>query len=302
MLSDLNPEIYRVVLETLGTGVYLVDRDRKIVFWNDGAEKITGYLRHEAVGRSCLDNLLMHCDENNALLCGVACPLAHTMQDGKPREVNAFLRHKEGERVPVHIRAVPVRDGTGAIIGAAETFDKRTFRPGVDLHPIRGVIRDSIDAIAGIPDHRSTLAHLEASLREFREDHAPIGVLSLAIDKLDQFRGLYGRRAVEMAEHAAAQTLSKSLGPDDIVGRWREGRFVAVVTSCPATVIERAGLILKRMVSLSAITWWGDRISVTVSVGGTAARAEDTADSLLGRAEEALEKSMREGGDRVAIL
>jgi diguanylate cyclase (GGDEF)-like protein len=143
---------------------------------------------------------------------------------------------------------------------------------------------------------------LEASLREFREDHAPLGVLSLAIDKLDQFRGLYGRRAVEMAEHAAAQTLSKSLGPDDIVGRWREGRFVAVVTSCPATVIERAGLILKRMVSLSAITWWGDRISVTVSVGGTAARAEDTADSLLARAEEALDKSMREGGDRVAIL
>ena len=39
MLDPGNPEVFRVVLESLEMGVCLVDRDRKITYWNDGAEK-----------------------------------------------------------------------------------------------------------------------------------------------------------------------------------------------------------------------------------------------------------------------
>lgn len=45
MTEDLDPSHYRAILESLSTGVYVVDRERKILFWNDGAERITGYLR-----------------------------------------------------------------------------------------------------------------------------------------------------------------------------------------------------------------------------------------------------------------
>ena len=51
-----DPEIFRTVLSSLQTGVYLMDRDRKIHFWNDGAEKITGYLRQEVVARFAAAN------------------------------------------------------------------------------------------------------------------------------------------------------------------------------------------------------------------------------------------------------
>jgi two-component system, cell cycle response regulator len=50
-----SPEIFHVVLESLQTGVYFVDRNRRTLFWNEGAEKITGYLRHDGVGRFCRD-------------------------------------------------------------------------------------------------------------------------------------------------------------------------------------------------------------------------------------------------------
>src|SRR5258708_18284535 len=53
-----NPEIFRSILENLPTGVYLVDRNRKILFWNNGAEEITGYLRQDVVGRFLRDHLL----------------------------------------------------------------------------------------------------------------------------------------------------------------------------------------------------------------------------------------------------
>jgi PAS domain S-box-containing protein len=45
MPSFQDPEIYREILDGLQIGVSVVDLQRKIVFWSDGAEKVTGYAR-----------------------------------------------------------------------------------------------------------------------------------------------------------------------------------------------------------------------------------------------------------------
>jgi PAS domain S-box-containing protein len=45
-----DPEIYRTVLESMQTGLYIVDCEQKIQFWNDGAETITGHLRQDVMG------------------------------------------------------------------------------------------------------------------------------------------------------------------------------------------------------------------------------------------------------------
>lgn len=47
MPESNDPEIYRSVLEHLETGVYIVDRNRRVRFWNEGAEQITGFLRQD---------------------------------------------------------------------------------------------------------------------------------------------------------------------------------------------------------------------------------------------------------------
>src|SRR5262247_2948485 len=94
-------QIYRSILENLPVAVYVVDRERKIILWNGQAEKLSGYLRQEVIGRACRDNILMHCNEHGAILCGDACPLAETMHDGRPREVEVYMQHKTGHRVPV---------------------------------------------------------------------------------------------------------------------------------------------------------------------------------------------------------
>ena len=44
-----DPEVYQTVLDGLEQGVYVVDLNRRIVFWNAAAERISGYLRHEVV-------------------------------------------------------------------------------------------------------------------------------------------------------------------------------------------------------------------------------------------------------------
>jgi diguanylate cyclase (GGDEF)-like protein/PAS domain S-box-containing protein len=301
MELKLNPDIYRTVLENLPIGVYLTDRNRQITFWNASAERITGYLGQEVIGHFCHDNLLMHCDEDQVALCGAACPLSRSMQDGRPRESNIFLRHKEGQRVPVRVHAVPLRDEFGVIIGAAEFFEERLVRATEMQCPhLKGDI--SLDKVTEIPDRQATLAGLGSALEEATTSEIPFGVLSIAVDNLDHLRHVYGCQAVNAVLYAAAQTLASGTRPEDLVGNWREDRF-AVLVACPtADGLRSCAERLKRLVSLAAVPWWGDRLSVTVSMGGTMARPGDTVESLLGRAEQDLEAAAAAHADSVLVV
>jgi len=93
----------RKLLDCLYDGVYFVDADRTITYWNQAAERLTGYAAEEAVGRHCFDNFLMHVDERGSPLCLTGCPLSLTVSDGELREAHVFLSvcasHRSGTSV-----------------------------------------------------------------------------------------------------------------------------------------------------------------------------------------------------------
>ncbi|PWT98124.1 MAG: hypothetical protein C5B51_30065 [Terriglobia bacterium] len=288
MEGRVEPEQYRMILESLRNGIYVVDPERRILFWNDGAENITGYLRQEVIGRFCQDNLLMHCDENDQVLCGNGCPLLETIHDGKPREAVVFLRHKEGHRIPVRVRAVVVRNAEGTVVGASESFEECHAASGCGLHSAALKVENHADAGTGVSDRASTESYLRAFLADFAEQGGAFSVLNIRVDELEQFRSAHGPQAVQRILHAVATTLRRNLRDNDVVGHWAEERFLAILADCPPENAPRVARLLQEMVRGSAISWWGDRLSVTISIGSTTVRPGDSADSLVARAADAL--------------
>lgn len=116
------PDVHRDILDQMYDGVYLVDTSRSILYWNQGAERISGFRADEVLGKRCSDNILMHVTDDGTNLCLNGCPLAATMEDGQLRESEIYLHHKEGHRVPVLVRTAPLRDAGGKTIGGAEVF------------------------------------------------------------------------------------------------------------------------------------------------------------------------------------
>jgi GGDEF domain-containing protein len=75
-----------------------------------------------------------------------------------------------------------------------------------------------------------------------------------------------------------------------------------ILADCPAHALPRVAGMLQRILSAAAISWWGDHISITASIGTTAVIGGDTAETIRARAEAALEASVAEGGNRVTTI
>jgi PAS domain S-box-containing protein len=124
---DLNLEHLGVgaILDALSDGVYVTDTGRKIIAWNQAAEKITGWKREEVVGRSCWDDILVHIDKDDHALCGHEfCPLHRAIVTGKRSVASlmVFAKNRAGARIPVEVTVSPLWDASGRIVGGIEIF------------------------------------------------------------------------------------------------------------------------------------------------------------------------------------
>jgi PAS domain S-box-containing protein len=110
------------ILNSMFDAVYVVDRERRIIFWNQGAEELTGYGFEDVRGCRCSDDILNHIDENGTLLCHTDCPLGETLSTGRKTQAKVYPLHKTGRRFPTQTHVAPIRNDNGEIVAAIEVF------------------------------------------------------------------------------------------------------------------------------------------------------------------------------------
>lgn len=114
-------ELLQKIVDEAPLGMYVLDTERKIVFWSIGAERITGYSKEEMVGRHCFEGMLDHIDREGVHLCHDFCPMMATIFDGQSREQPVFLKDRTGRRIPVMVHTEPLFKGQETL-GAIEYF------------------------------------------------------------------------------------------------------------------------------------------------------------------------------------
>jgi phosphoserine phosphatase RsbU/P len=124
-MAKMNLPIAEEVLGSLNDGLYVTDTDRRILYWNKSAERITGWTAENMVGHRCMDNFLIHEDKDGRRLCGTGfCPLYRCMITDRisSSPLIVFAQTKRGGRVPVAVSVAPLHDADGKVVGAVETF------------------------------------------------------------------------------------------------------------------------------------------------------------------------------------
>jgi diguanylate cyclase (GGDEF)-like protein/PAS domain S-box-containing protein len=302
-MPELNDaEIYQIVLDGLQTGVYVVDRNRRIRFWNQGAEQITGYLRQDVVGHFLRDHLLTTASQAKTPDLDPDDPITLAFRDGKPSLMDVYILHKEGYRVPIVLRSVPIRNSRGTVVGVAESFEKNRSAWEWSRRQSASADIASLDALTGVASRSFMETKLQERLRIFAEDNNPFGILLVQIDHLDEYRSSRGPGVVAPILRIIAQSLENSVRPADLVGCWEKNQFMAILLECKESEVNLVGERVRKMIGQAEIEWWGDTFSVTSPLGGAGCRAGDDMETLVARAIASLDESVVKGGNCVTVL
>jgi diguanylate cyclase (GGDEF)-like protein/PAS domain S-box-containing protein len=280
--------VCRSILECLPTGLCVVDIQKKIIFWSNGAERITGHLRHEVVGRCLTADPLLRCDHPSCEFCSEECPLDRTMKTSQPTDATGFLHHKAGHEVPVRLHTVPLHNEHGSIIGAVETFED--IQQLTAEHPKYGSrLSGCVDDVTGVATRAMTQSHLREIFANFGDAHVPFGILCVQIEGLDRFRISFSPEAASSLLRVTARTLESALWRSDFVGRWADDQFLVILKGCRETALRSVSERIRRMLASDAIEWWGERRTLPVSIGRATARIGDSIESTLDRAYKSLD-------------
>jgi diguanylate cyclase (GGDEF)-like protein/PAS domain S-box-containing protein len=299
--NQLDNDFHKTIVDNLADGVYFVDTSRKITYWNHGAELISGHTAERVVGNRCYDNILDHVDAEGRSLCHSVCPLAATMRDGEPRELTIWLRHADGYRKPVRVKTSPVRDASGAIVGAVEVFadDSVVMAAQEDARRAR---RDALtDELTGLPNRRMFDTALDGRLDNLSRYEWRFGLLIVDIDHFKAVNDDHGHAFGDSVLVTVAETLRGAVRSGDILARWGGEEFAVLVESSDEAGLEEAAERLRVLVARSETHLGATAKTVFVSVGGTLAVPKDTAETLFARADAALYKAKSLGRNRTEI-
>lgn len=291
---------YKTILDHLYDGIYFVDAERRITYWNAAAEQITGYGHDEVVGKCCSDRLLRHIDGQGTLLCENGCPLAASIVDGQNREAEVYLHHKNGHRVPVRIRVSPIRDDAGRIVGAAELFSDNSAVSAIASRMAELEQLALLDPLTRLANRRFIENSIENCIRELDRYGWATGILFLDVDNFKQINDGYGHDAGDEVLRRIASTLLANSRGFDLFGRWGGEEFVGIIRNLGVAQLASVAEKLRMLIGHATIPVDGGMpLTVTVSIGATLLRSDDTVESAVKRADQLMYQSKKGGKNRV---
>ncbi len=289
------------LLDGVQDGICCVDREKRIVFWNKAAERLSGFGAAEIIGRNCARDLALYADADGRNVCAGKCPVDLTLQDGTIRNQEMYLQHKDGYRVAVHVQVLPIFQEGGQVAGAAEVFADTAPRIGIPLGAAELERTGLLDKDTGIPNRKSIEMQLAARLLEFQKYGMPFGLLYVDMDNYNKILEKYGRFNAGKLLRTTARALQKNIRYFDVVGRWSTEEFLILLLNIDENRLDIVANKLRLLVEESYIMVETGALSTTVSIGASLVQRYDTTESLVKRAEQLMMHSKWRGKNKVSL-
>lgn len=276
--------LLEAALDSLPDGVALLDCEGGVAFWNQAAEAITGY------------NLAALRDSSGVLqrLLDAARAGAAAAGSGGDRGVLVHARHQLGHALPLMARTLTLRNRGDSCLGAAILF-----HPAERLDALpHGESDQDMDVEASQADLEE---RLQAEFEDFERGGEVLGVLWIEVDQGPELRKTHGAAACQAMVEKMRRALTAGLRPAEELGRWGDDEFLVIAHERTPEMLAGHARMLAGLARTADFRWWGDRLSLTVSIGAAQAEPGEALAELLRRVRQAMETSVREGGNRVTV-
>ena len=110
---------YKNILDNISFGVFTVDNEWKITFFNKKAEEIMGVKHADVIGRRC-------CDVFRGELCPNGCYIQEAISSGKDSSRGEVtILNYANKKIPITITGSVLKDENGNLIGGIGSFRDR---------------------------------------------------------------------------------------------------------------------------------------------------------------------------------
>lgn len=279
-------ELLEAALDSLPEGIALIDAEGRVAFWNRSAEAITGHAGVDLVSRPAsevLDSLLISQRPGEQEPC-----LGATAESG----ALVHLKHKLGHDVPAMMRALLLRDGLGGRIGRAAVFHPAE---SLDALPHGECSEDSM--VEGSQTEFED--RLQSVFEDFCQGGETFGVLWLTVDQAHDLRKTHGAGACDAMLERVERVLANGLRPAEKMGRWGDDEYLILSHERTPEMLAAHAKVLAGLARTTDFRWWGDRVSITVSIGAAQAERDGSLIGLLERAKAAMSSSFHAGGNQI---
>ncbi len=105
-----------IILDSITEGVFTVNENMEITYFNKAAERISGMPRKKAIGQYCFDVLRSN-------ICETECPIRFSLESGEEIiDKHRNILRVDGKKISVAISASVLRNDNGKMIGGVETL------------------------------------------------------------------------------------------------------------------------------------------------------------------------------------
>ncbi len=285
------------ILDHVASGVYFVDTDRKILYWNKSAEEITGFTKEEIISKKCNETPLKHLDDKGTNLCEGRCPLVESIEGKKKVAKKVWVHTKSGRLKHILVRTIPMFDENGNVIGATETFDDIS---GMDklMEINKKLYRlSSRDSLTNLYNKREMYFHLKKSLAAAKRGKT-MYMIFIDLNEFKKINDECGHMEGDMIIKEFSQQLKDVLREEDMIFRPRASRFggdefVVIIETTPSTSLES---LVERLSSIKkSLKVQSCRGMVSLSLGLTKIEKDDSVHEIIRRADKAMYLSKKSG-------
>ncbi|MBF0316687.1 MAG: sensor domain-containing diguanylate cyclase [Nitrospirae bacterium] len=286
------------ILEELFDGVYIVDRNLAIIFWNRSAEMITGFNRKEMLGRPFTNDILNPITYQGDFFDKDKCLIARTLKDGIKRTENLFFQHKRVYRLPVSQHITPLKNDTGEISAAAVIFKDSSSRL---LFMQRNTDLVNIDSVTEVANRSFIDMTLHTKFNELRSYGESFAIVLIDIDHYKNIKAIFGNTVAEMALKMVSRTLLKCSRNTDIIGRWGEVELIAVIPNVNEYQLSVITNRFRMLIEKTRVLVGTRVVPITISQGAAIAQSVDNEATIIKRTDMLLEDSRQMGGNTLSL-
>ncbi len=197
--------------------LYMLSPTGMITSWNEGAQRIKGYMADEVIG----EHLSIFCTNEQRMLGEPTRSLSTAVEQGRFEE-DAWRVRKDGSLFWANIVVVPIYGGAGELIGFAKVTRDISERRNSEERLYRLA---HFDSLTQLPNRFS----MHSKLEEFLESNPAVTVLMLDLDEFKDVNDTLGHAAGDFLLKEAGSRIQACVADRGIVGRLGGDEFAVIL-------------------------------------------------------------------------